>query len=142
MKLFLLCSIHDCRNIFYTFPVSFSFLKYLSPFFVFSFSFWFGFVSILSVSPILYSYITHGEEGCPYSTCSDPCGSRQDRESGKDGIPCPAVLFGQFFLGQDHFFESLVYNELCSEIGYFISFFLWDFRNKYSYKARGPPHFT
>ena len=89
----------------------FSFLKSFLTVFVFFLTGWISLLSVLSVSPSLLSSFFHGDDGCPFSSCNEPCGSQ---DKGEGGIPCPAVLFGQSLLGQDHFaglsiFEGAVF---------------------------------
>tara|TARA_Y100000588_G_scaffold249704_1_gene264202 strand:+ start:603 stop:959 length:357 start_codon:yes stop_codon:yes gene_type:complete len=117
-------------------------LKSFLTVFVFFLTAWISLLSVLSVSPSLLSSFFHGEEGCPFSSCNEPCGSQEKEEGGEDGIPCPAVLFGQSFLGQDYFADLSISEGVVSEVVFFISSSLWFSCKDEPFGARDPPFFA
>ena len=117
-------------------------MKYLSTGIVSTLVCLLGVHTVLSVSPGLHSSLFYGEEGCPYSSCNEPCGSDGKKEGGEDEIPCPALLFGQSFLGQDYLVHSSFSKYLVFEFGF--SFFqpLWTSLKEEPFGARDPPVFA
>ena len=66
--------------------------------------------------------------------------AKQQKEEGEeDEVPCPAVLFGQFFLGQDYFAHLSVSETLAFEIGFFFSLPPLDSFANQPFEARDPP---
>ena len=98
-----------------------------------------GFLSILRISPGLHSSFLHGEDGCPYSSCNSPCGTEQDGEGKEHEIPCPAVLFGQFFLGHDYFAQLYVLELQLFELDFILPISNWVLCSHDPYGARAPP---
>ena len=120
----------------------FSFLKSFLTVFVFFLTGWISLLSVLSVSPSLLSSFFHGDEGCPFSSCNEPCGSQDKGEGGEGGIPCPAVLFGQSFLGQDHFADLSIFEGAVFEIDRIIPSPPWFSFKVEPFGARDPPEFA
>jgi len=90
----------------------------------------------------LLSSFFHGDEGCPFSSCNEPCGSQEKGEDGEGGMPCPAVLVGQSFLGQDHFADLSIFEGAVLEIIFSNSSSLWFSCVAEPFGARDPPVFA
>ena len=117
-------------------------MSFFSRFFASAIAFLIGLLSVFSLSPGLHSSFFHGEVGCPYSSCNKPCGSQEKKEGGEEEVPCPAVLFGQFFLGQDYFADISVAETLVFELGFCLSLPIFDSCTDEPFGARDPPFFT
>ena len=117
-------------------------MKYLTTVIVTALTSLIGVHAVLTVSPGLHSSLFYGEEGCPYSSCNEPCGSDGKKKGGEDEIPCPALLFGQSFLGQDFLVHSSFTKCLVFEFGF--SFFQppWTSFKEEPFGARDPPVFA
>jgi len=114
-------------------------MNFPTRFFIFGFAVLLGFLSVLRVSPGLHSSFFHGPDGCPYSTCNKPCGSEQKEDNQKDELPCPAVLFGQFFLGHDYFARLSVLELQLFELDFILPTSNWVLCSHHPYGARAPP---
>ena len=66
-------------------------------------------------------------------------GKKDKKEGEEDEVPCPAVLFGQFFLWQDYFAHLSVSETLVFEIGFFLSLSPLDSCTDEPFGARDPP---
>jgi hypothetical protein len=117
-------------------------VKFINRFFVFCFACLLGLLSVTGVNSGLHSSFFHGEEGCPYSSCNQACGSSNSEQNEGDSdeqIPCPAVLFGQFYLGQDYWVGLPFYGFLVSPVPSVVSFWKWSKRKYNPFGARDPP---
>ena len=114
-------------------------MKFFSPVFAYGLAVLIGLLSLSSISPGLHSSFFHGDEGCPYSLCDKPCGSQEEEEGEEREVPCPVVLFGQFFLGQDYFADLSVSETLVFEIGFFLYLSPLDSCTDEPFGARDPP---
>jgi hypothetical protein len=120
-------------------------VKFFIKFFIFCFACLLGLLSVTSVNSGLHSSFFHGEEGCPYSSCGQACGSSNSEQNEGDSdeqIPCPAVLFGQFYLGQDYSVELPFYGVLVPHVPPVVSFRKWGSRKYKPFGARDPPSYA